>query len=108
MSHASFRPTFAAANQTTRINALNMGEVGIIFKKKNQPVGVTSNTITDWNFFIPLNPVHSQQKSVISSAGAELFGHIIDTCSLPNKAVTEMSKSKKNERGRYTVTLESQ
>jgi hypothetical protein len=108
MSHASFRPTFTAANQTTRINALNMGEVGVIFKKKNQPVGVTSNTITDWNFFIPLNPVNLQQKSVISSAGAELFGHIIDTCSLPNKAVTELSMSKKNERDRYRITLESQ
>ncbi len=80
----------------------------MILKKNNQLIDFGPNTITDWNFFIPLNPVNIQQKSVISSAGAELFGHIIDTCSLPNKAVTELSMSKKNERDRYRITLESQ
>jgi hypothetical protein len=108
MSDWQFRPTLGATNQTTRIAASKMGEVGMILKKNNQLIDFGPNTITDWNFFIPLNPVNIQQKSVISSAGAELFGHIIDTCSLPNKAVTELSMSKKNERDRYRITLESQ
>jgi hypothetical protein len=108
MSDWQFRPTLGATNQTTRIAALNMGEVGIIFKKNNlKPVGLGPNTITDWNLFIPLNPVNIQQENVISSAGAELFGHIIDTCNLPNKAATHLSMSKKNERDRYRITLES-
>ncbi len=109
MSHWQFRPTLGATNQTTRIAASKMGEVGVIFKKNNlKPVGFGPNTITDWNFFIPLNPVNIQQENLISSAGAELFGHIIDTCSLPNKAVTELSMSKRNDRDRYRITLESQ
>ncbi len=109
MSDWQFRPTLGATNQTARIGASKMGEVGVIFKKSNLiPVGFGPNTITDWNFFIPLNPVNLQQKSVISSAGAELFGHIIDTCSSPNKAVAELSMSKRNERDRYTMSLESQ
>jgi hypothetical protein len=107
-----FRPTLGAANQKPFINASKMGEVGIIFKKKDH-VGVTSNTITGyptpyWNFFIPLNPVNIQQKNVISSASAELFGHIVDTSTSPNKALKELSTSKKDDRRNYSMTLQSQ
>jgi hypothetical protein len=109
MSHTvSFQPTLAGANQTPRINVSKMGEVGIIFKKKNQPVGVGSNTITDWNLFIPFNTVHDQQRKIIASASAELFGHIVDISNSPNKALTELSTSKKDDRRNYSMTLESQ
>jgi hypothetical protein len=103
-----FQPTLGACNQTTRIAASKMGEVGVILKKNNQPVGVDPNTITGWNLFIPLNPANNQQRKIITSASAELFGHIIDTSNHPNVAITKLSTSKKNERGSYTMTLESQ
>jgi hypothetical protein len=108
MSHGLFQPTLGATNQTTRIAASTMGEVGMILKKKNQPIGVGPNTITGWNLFIPLNPANNQQRKIITSASAELFGHIIDTSNHPNVAITKLSTSKKNERGSYTMTLESQ
>jgi hypothetical protein len=100
-----------AANQTTRINVTKFGEVGIIWKKKNQHLGPHFHPvgdITDWNLFIPLNPVNVNDKLVISFAHAELFGHIVDTSNSPNETLMELSKSKKNERCLYTITIESQ
>ncbi|EFX82242.1 hypothetical protein DAPPUDRAFT_316917 [Daphnia pulex] len=108
MSHGLFQPTLGATNQTTRIAASTMGEVGMILKKKKQPIGAGPNTITDWNLFIPLNPANYQQRRFIASASAELFGHIVDTSNHLNVAITKLSTSKKNERGSYTMTLESQ
>lgn len=103
-----FQPTLGAANQKTRIAASKMGDVGMILKKKNQPVGFGPKTITYLSVFMPLNPVNIQQKKIIASAAAELFGHIIDISNHPNEAITKLSTSKKNERGSYTMTLESQ
>jgi hypothetical protein len=37
-----FRPTLGAANQKPFINASKMGEVGIIFKKKDHLIGIFS------------------------------------------------------------------
>ena len=107
MNHGQFRSTLGLVNQADRINALKFGEVGLISKNKSSP---SNPSLTQWNLFFPLNPVNNQQKRVVSSAAAELFGHIIDTSihSPAIEATTQMSKSKKKERGQFKITIESE
>ena len=107
MNHGQFRSTLGLVNQADRITALKFGEVGLISKNKSSP---SNPSLTQWNFFFPLNPVNYQQKRVVSSAAAELFGHIIDTSihSPAIEAITQMSKSKKKERGQFKITIESE
>jgi hypothetical protein len=107
MNHVQFRSTLGLVNQADRITASKFGEVGLISKNKSP---FSNPSLTQWNFFFPLNPVNYQQKMVVSSAAAELFGHIIDTSihSPAIEAITQMSKSKKKERGQFKITIESE
>ena len=112
MSRRPYIPTLEIVNHPFRITALKFGEVGLISKinRSEDRTPISDNaSLTEWDFFFPLIPVNYQQKLVISSTAAELFGHIINTSihSPAFETVMEMSKSKKNEREHFQITIES-
>jgi hypothetical protein len=110
MYHGLFRPTLGLVKKADLITALKCGEVGLIGKKRIVMDWVNGYpSFTEWNFFFPLNPVNYQQKLLISSTAAELFGHIINTSiGLPETVLTQLSKFKKDGREHFVITIESE
>jgi hypothetical protein len=111
VSHVMFRPVvpnFTSSQWPGNPNE-SPGEVGIILNKSTRP-GSTRNSsvIASLSFILSINPVNHQHTNLISQVPAEIFGHVIyNSLNQPNEVIMELSKFKKSDFKKYTISIES-